>query len=674
MVNVTVTTAGTSGPRGNGWFEGSGAPSDSIGLNGDFYLNQAVPGSPTYYGPKASNTWVGTGPYTFSTSGVSSVTAADTSIVVGGSGSAPTVRTNTLDVIATDHPPAGDWSNNSHKITSLTAGVASTDAVNVSQLPLSTPWVFDVRSYGAVGDGKFVTDGAMGSGVAILTSASGKFASTDVGKSVLVLGAAAAGITTLVTTVASYQSATQVTLNASNSSGGSVSSALVMWATDDTAHIQSAVTAALAYAATNGSAVVRIPTGSGLFYGVAGALVTGSPTLGNSQITLGTPVVTSANKVNLTFEGVANGSGLQHWQQTSPQLNGSTLVSFGVFASSGAQNTSITANGNACVLGGPAQPGGFGVSPGVFSNMLVTLRNLSILTTHSSNGLTYSAVDFSGLAEANLENFAYGTTATVVGNWYVSPSGFANGLSIGVLMPANGNNDNNRCANVSCHGGYTFGFFATEHTVVDRICLLYCWSALCPVGQYFGSVGSTHSICIQQASIEGCTNVVNFIGVGSGGVGPWLFANIDTEVSNPTFADRTSGTGLNAALGTVVLTGLYTPTSVTVNAPTGLKIISNQTGYPVRAVTATTTVTVVDQTILANATSAAFPVTLISSTWTPNSYTIVKSDSSGNAVTVTAAAGQTINGSATYVLSAPNQFVTVVPPGGTGTDWKIVAK
>lgn len=61
-------------------------------------------------------------------SGVSSVTAGDASIVVGGTASAPTLETGTLDVIATDHPPAADWSNNSHKITSVADPTSAQDA------------------------------------------------------------------------------------------------------------------------------------------------------------------------------------------------------------------------------------------------------------------------------------------------------------------------------------------------------------------------------------------------------------------------------------------------------------------------------------------------------------------------------------------------------------------
>lgn len=70
---------------------------------------------------------------------VTSVTAADTSIVVAGSAAAPTIRTGTLDVIATDHPPAANWSNNSHKITNLANGAAAQDAAAFGQIPTALP-------------------------------------------------------------------------------------------------------------------------------------------------------------------------------------------------------------------------------------------------------------------------------------------------------------------------------------------------------------------------------------------------------------------------------------------------------------------------------------------------------------------------------------------------------
>jgi len=71
--------------------------------------------------------------------GVASVAAGDTSINIGGTATDPTVETAALDVIAADHPPAADWSNNGHKITGLANGTASTDAAAFGQIPAALP-------------------------------------------------------------------------------------------------------------------------------------------------------------------------------------------------------------------------------------------------------------------------------------------------------------------------------------------------------------------------------------------------------------------------------------------------------------------------------------------------------------------------------------------------------
>jgi hypothetical protein len=76
---------------------------------------------------------------------VSSVSAGDTSVVVSPTTGAVTVTTATLDVIATDHPPAGNWSNNSHKITSVANGTAAQDAAAFGQIPTATNLPYTVN-------------------------------------------------------------------------------------------------------------------------------------------------------------------------------------------------------------------------------------------------------------------------------------------------------------------------------------------------------------------------------------------------------------------------------------------------------------------------------------------------------------------------------------------------
>jgi hypothetical protein len=62
VVNVTVTTAGTSGPRGNAILNGVGVPAAGTGFDGDYYFDTTgYPASVVLYGPKAAGAWPGTG-------------------------------------------------------------------------------------------------------------------------------------------------------------------------------------------------------------------------------------------------------------------------------------------------------------------------------------------------------------------------------------------------------------------------------------------------------------------------------------------------------------------------------------------------------------------------------------------------------------------------------------
>ena len=55
--NVVVATPGPQGPRGKGILNGVGAPSNNLGLTGDFYYNTATT---DFYGPKLTDlSWAG---------------------------------------------------------------------------------------------------------------------------------------------------------------------------------------------------------------------------------------------------------------------------------------------------------------------------------------------------------------------------------------------------------------------------------------------------------------------------------------------------------------------------------------------------------------------------------------------------------------------------------------
>lgn len=531
----------------------------------------------------------------------------------------------------------------------------------------ASPWVFDVTTYGAVGDVQTATDAAMTSGSAVLTCASGPFtaASNPVGKYVIVKGAAATGVTSLVTTIISRQSNTQVTLAANAAT--TVTGALAIWGTDNTSAIQDAVDAAEAYlAAGNSYAQVYTPPQPFL---IAGAL--NNSKSGNGQIVFGVYAV-AAEKPILEFRGESDGAAaVRHWQQTVPQLAGSCWVSAGVFASTSAQTTNINADGNPGVLSGPTEGFGYGVSA-LFSNLMPVIRNMAILTTHSTYGLTYGAANLYGCANAHVENLGIGTLGTVASpsSDYTSPGVFGTGLSVGLLLPAPGNNDHVIAKNVSVGGGYTYAAFVTEHAVVDRYMALYCWAGLVAVGTYAGSVGSVHAMKILSASIEACTNELYIMGAGSGGIGPIVdIDQLSTESGTPNIAGS-SAAAMLAARGIVRLTGLFTESGVTVSDPCGIKLIDGQVPYPVRAVSADATVRVIDEVLLVDATAGSRTITLISAAATPNRYTIKKTDVSANTVTIAAAGAETIDGASTKVLSTQWEKATVIPSGG---NWYVVA-
>jgi hypothetical protein len=94
--------------------------------------------------------------------------------------------------------------------------------------------------YGAQGNGQYTADGAMSSGTTTLTSATANFQPTDTGKRIIVYGAGAGGIHASGTLT--YVSATQVTT--SFTAGTTVSGAIIVWATDDTAAVAAASLAA----------------------------------------------------------------------------------------------------------------------------------------------------------------------------------------------------------------------------------------------------------------------------------------------------------------------------------------------------------------------------------------------------------------------------------------------
>lgn len=573
----------------------------------------------------------------------------------------PTVaKLNGITVTGT--PSTGD------ALVATSSSAASWSAVQTG----SKPWIFDVTAYGAVGNARVVGDAAMSAGSAVLTSATANFQASDVGKPISVKGAGATGVTTLITTILSRQSATQVTLAASNASGGAVSSNVAIWGTNDQAAIQSAVDAAEAYlAAGNTYAQVYFPPRP---YILAGALNTSKS--GNGQIVFG-PVGVASNKPVLEFRGEGDGAAaVRHWQQTVPQHAGSCLISFGVYANPSAQISNINAEGNPGIICGPNEGNGYGQAA-LFSNMMVVLRNLALISTHSAHGISYGAFNLYGVANAQLENIGIGTAGTVASpsTDYTSPNVFGTGLSIGALLPAPGNNDHSIVSNLSCGGGYTYALFITEHTLVTRYMALYCWAGLVAVGTYFSSVGSVHAMKVLSASIEACTNQVYIMGAGSQGVGPIIdIDQLSTEAGNLVFSGNSAG-AMNAARGKIQLTGLFNESGVSITNPTGIELINGQDPRAIKRKVTTFTCSPIDRTLICDTTSGGFTGTLPLADFNPVEY--VFKNVGANTLTVATTSSQLIyttsgTGATTASLTAGQTLRVQAMYNGSSWGWYAV--
>lgn len=174
------------------------------------------------------------------------------------------------------------------------AGTNDTKIVSPLKNAYVNARVYNVKAYGALGDGKTVTDGAITTGTPNLTSATAAFVAGDVGKYIKVGGAGAAGVD-LVTTIAAYVSATAVTLTANAST--TVSSQEIIFGTDNTTFIQAAIQAAF----DAGGGIVYFPYGRYLICGALQTSVGGQNP--NAQLYIPASDATSATRTTITLLG-----------------------------------------------------------------------------------------------------------------------------------------------------------------------------------------------------------------------------------------------------------------------------------------------------------------------------------------------------------------------------------
>ena len=88
LADAKIDLKGDTGTAGKTWHNGSGAPGDGTGTDGDYYLDTAAD---AYYGPKAAGTWTGTGPTSLigPDGDMTNPMTTQDDIIVGGASGAP---------------------------------------------------------------------------------------------------------------------------------------------------------------------------------------------------------------------------------------------------------------------------------------------------------------------------------------------------------------------------------------------------------------------------------------------------------------------------------------------------------------------------------------------------------------------------------------------------------
>jgi hypothetical protein len=247
-----------------------------------------------------------------------------------------------------------------------------------------------VTSFGAKGDGVMLADGAVTASSAAFTSASAAFASTDVGKTIAINGAGAAGAN-LVTTIAAVTSSTSVTLTAT--AGTTVSGAFYAYGTlNDAAFIAAAAAAGHAVPPAPNGVRLRVPAGvylisSALNWKIPGLYVEGDGPNSTAivQTTDNTPVVQVAGQyqritgMTLTFP----------YQQSSAQTSGLCMTlgdnTVGSCFESSFENL-LLQWGNTGLTLDPNLTVGAGVFSCTFKDIAVGRFSVSAININGNNG------------------------------------------------------------------------------------------------------------------------------------------------------------------------------------------------------------------------------------------------------------------------------------------------
>jgi hypothetical protein len=442
-------------------------------------------------------------------------------------------------------------------------------------------WQFTPETYGALGNGQVVGDVSTTSGSKVITSATAGFTAADVGKHVMINGGNGATSGPLIDVIASYQSATQVTLT-TNNAGATASNCQMVWGSDDTAAINSAVAAAKTYALAN-TYFAEVVFGAKIYVLASGPTQSGngsSTITYNAQIPLpypgtGTTQSELGRKLVFKLTGAGNSGYAQYWDTTTPNITGTALVSMTT-----APGTLDPTYGVQSVLGGPSSSAGFtggsGVSVINYANTLIHMRDIGVWCGVYTN---QTAFDFSYFAHMDIDRWQAHILS--VPGYDGTPAGpllkdtwtqlvTSNALGYGLRCPLGGNNVE-MMGGSGTVSGYSYGVFMTDHLTMQRLTTVYTFIA----GNINTGVGASvcHQITIQNWDCEATQG-----GLRSQAGGPQpVYINMDCETAAGSVAYDVSDAS-NALYGMINWTDPADNRSPVISGAAHLKVVNNFLG------------------------------------------------------------------------------------------------
>lgn len=445
------------------------------------------------------------------------------------------------------------------------APTGTTKKMTVGQLPAPSvyqAWQFLPESYGAKGDGRIISDAVLNS-TTTLTSASAAFTSADTGKHIMINGAIGGTNIPLIATM-TFVNATTVTLSSTATVSGS--GFVAIYGTDDTTAINSAVTAAKAYALAN-QYFAEVVFAAKYYILASGPTQSASPQF-NSQVPMPYPNVNGATqKLVIALTGAGDNGFYQYWASLTPNVVGTALVSMTL-----APTTVSATFGQQSVIGGPSAGGGF---TGGFANTKVVVRGIEVVCSAYTNQYAYDFGYVSAMRVQQSSAHIFAPAGIGGGNSPLikdlpSQAAFTNTIGCGLRAPTGQNNADTTAEDFTSEG-YARGLYLFDHFQGGRISTIYNDVAVV-IDPTLGS-SLQHAIVIAMLGAEAYNGGILVAG-GSSGQIP-VYINLDAECGAPAYDISDTGGALRGVVHWMDPADNRLPG---INGAANLKVINDRLG------------------------------------------------------------------------------------------------